>query len=458
MSSSSMASTAASQRPSPDARRPLLDRWFGLSARGTTVRTEILAGLTTFMTMAYIVAVNPLILAHSGLPIPATVTATCIGAALPTLLMGIWANYPLALASGMGLNAALVAAISLQRGITWQAMMGVVFAEGVIISILVLTRLREAVMNAIPMDLKRAIGVGIGVLLALLGLHNAHWISSAAVTGAPSALTPTGSFHLLPTLVATFGIVVSAWLMARRTRGALLLGIAATTVLAVLVGLARPPQSVVASPDFSTFARMDLRALLTPALLALVFAFLITDFFDTMGTVIAVGEQGGFLRPDGTLPRLNRVLLVDSLAAAWGGLCSASSVTTYVESASGVSEGGRTGLTSVVVAALFLGAMFFAPLVQAVPPEATAPALILVGFLMMAVVKDIDFVDYISSIPAFFILLVIPLTMSISRGIGVGFIAYVLLRLLTGRGREVHAVLWVLAALFALSFYLEVPA
>lgn len=438
----------------------MLERLFRLTENRTNVRTEVLAGVTTFMTMAYIIVVNPIVLAgdpaHPGPPLAATITATCLAAALPTLLMGLWTNYPLALASGMGLNSALITAVAVERGITWQVMMGVIFVEGLIITLLVLTGLREAVMKAIPLDLKRAIGVGIGLLIALIGLHNAHWIgSSAPVGGVPLLVPPVGNFHAPTTLLATFGILITALLVAQRVRGALLLGIALTTAAALLFRLAPPPESIAAPPDFSTLGRMDIAGALQVSLFATIFAFLITDFFDTMGTVIAVTEQSGHLRPDGTLPRLNRVLLVDSLAAMWGGFCSASSVTSYIESASGVSAGGRTGLTSVVVGLLFLAAMFFSPLVQAVPKEATAAALIVVGFLMMPAVREIDFSDYVSAVPVFLMLLVIPLTMSISRGIGTGFIAYVALRTLSGRAREVPALLWVFAALFALSFGLE---
>lgn len=443
----------------------MLERLFHISQYRTSVRTEILAGFTTFMTMAYIIAVNPAILAGSPARpgplgpdlLPATVTATCLAAAIPTLLMGLWANYPFALASGMGLNAALVAAVGSAPGITWQVMMGVVFVEGAIVAILVVTRLREAVMQAIPLDLKRAIGVGIGLFIALLGMHNAHWISTstAPVAGVPSTFTPTGNFHLATTLLATFGILVSALLLIRRVKGALLAGIVLTSVAAIVLHLQPAPHRIVAVPSFATIGHLDLKGVLTPAAIALVFAFMMSDFFDTMGTVIAIGEQAGYLEPNGSLPRLNRVLLVDALAAVWGGFCCASSSTTYIESAAGVGEGGRTGLTSVVVGALFMVCMFFAPLVQAVPPEATAAALVLVGFMMMTVVKDINFGDAVSAIPAFLIILVIPLTMSIARGIGIGFIAYVLFHALTGRAREVSPILWGLATLFALTFYFE---
>ena len=439
----------------------MLERLFLLRENGTNVRIELLAGLTTFMTMAYIVVVNPLVLAGAGgsggPPISATVTATCLGAALPTLLMGLWARYPIALASGMGLNAAVAATIATTPGVTWQTMMGVVFVEGVIISVLVATGLREVVMHAIPADMKRAIAVGIGLLIAVIGFHNAHFMQSATGSGAPVALFPQGSFRQPGTVVALVGLAVTAPLLVARPKGALLLGIVTATVVAVLIGVAKPPTAIVGAPDFSTFGRLDVVGALRPTLLAVVFAFLITDFFDTMGTVLAVGEQSGHVRPDGSLPRLGRVLLVDSFAAAWGGLCSASSVTSYIESASGVAAGGRTGLTSVTVAVLFVISMFLAPLVQAVPGEATAAALIVVGILMMAAIRDVDLRDPATSIPVCLTILAMPFTMSISRSIGMGFLAYVLIRFLTGRWREVPAPMWPIAILFAIQFGLEAP-
>ncbi len=437
-----------------------LDRLFQLRENGSNVQTEVIAGITTFMTMAYIIVVNPSILAHpasgEGPSQTATVAATCIAAAVPTLLMGFWANYPLALASGLGLNAALAAAISAAHGITWQAMMGVVFIEGCIVAVLVLTKTREWVMNCIPVDLKRAIAVGIGLLIAIVGLHGAHWISSTpGPGGVPLLVPPVGNFRTEGALLATFGVIVTAAMMVRGVRGALLLGIILTTGLAYVTGVSKPPDAVVSMPDFSTVAKLDVRGALQPALIATIFAFLITDFFDTMGTVIAVTGKSGHLQPDGTLPRLNRVLLVDSFGAIWGGFCSASSVTTYVESASGVAEGGRTGLTSVVVGVLFLACVFVAPLAAAVPPEATAAALIVVGFLMMSVVREVDFGDAARALPAFFAMIVIPLTMSISRGIGTAFIAYAVLHWLSGRGREVPPAVWILSVLFAASFVME---
>jgi AGZA family xanthine/uracil permease-like MFS transporter len=429
----------------------LLERVFELRQRGTTVRTEVLAGVVTFLTMAYIIAVNPLILQNAGLPIPATVAATCLAAAIPTLLMGLWANYPLALAPGMGLNALLTFGVVKGMGVSWQAAMGVVFIEGLIVLLLVLVGAREAVMRAIPDSLKTAIAVGIGLFIAFIGMQHAGWVVRSAET-----MVAAGSFKTLSTLVATGGLLVTAALLIRRIPGALLLGIVATAVFAGIAGafgepLLKPVKTITATPDFSTFGRLDIGGALSLKLAAITFAFLISDFFDTMGTVVAVGRQAGLMDANGQLPRLNRVLLVDSLAASWGGLCSASSVTSYIESASGISAGGRTGLTAVVTALLFLLAMFFAPVIGALPQIVTAPALIVVGFLMMVAINDLDFHKQEESFPAFITLLAIPLTFSIARGIALGFLTYALLMLLRGRAREVPPLLWLVAVLFAVA-------
>ena len=430
---------------------------FALHERGTNVRREVVAGLATFMTMAYIILVNPMILAGAGMPAAAVVAATCLGAAVPTLAMGLWANYPFALASGMGLNAAVVIAAT-HPGVTWQTMMGVIVVEGALVTLFVLAGIREQVMAAIPMNLKRAIGGGIGLLIAFLGLQQMGWVAK----GGGGALLAPGDFTVKATLVATAGVALLMALLAYRVRGAILLGILGTAAFAGLGDLLGPgsshlmhlPDRVIAMPDFSTFGHADVLGALRPALLGTIFAFMLTDFFDTMGTVIGIGGQAGFLDAAGRLPRLKRVLLVDSLAAVWGGFCGASSVTTYIESAAGVSEGGRTGLVSVVVAGLFLLAMFFSPVIGAVPAVATAPALLIIGFLMIGVVRELDLSTAEDGLPAFLTLLVIPLTQNISCGIGVGFIAQVVVKVLRGRGREVSPWLYGIAALFALSFAL----
>ncbi|MFQ6132149.1 MAG: NCS2 family permease [Armatimonadota bacterium] len=428
----------------------MLEKVFKLSENGTTPRTELLAGLTTFMTMAYIIFANPFILAElvGEEHLVALTAATCLAAAIPTLVMGLYANYPFAIASGMGLNAALVAACAAHQ-LDWRVGMGIIFVEGAIVTILVLSGLREVVMESIPMPLKRAIGVGIGLLIALLGLKNA-----GIIVGGPPLLQ-AGSVSSPGLLMAAFGLVVTAVLLVGRVRGAILIGIVATTIIALAAGKAQLPASYVQVPDLSLFGGLDIAGALQVGLVGTIFAFLITDFFDTMGTVIAVGGEGGFLSAEGRLPRLRRVLLVDSLAAVWGGLCGASSATTYVESAAGVAAGGRTGLTSVVVGGLFVLSAFFAPLAEIVPAYATAPALIVVGLLMMAVVREVDFKVVEDALPAFIVMIVIPLTMSISHGIGYGFIAYTVIRVLTGRWREVHPLLYTISVMFAAAFAIE---
>ncbi|MEW6304234.1 MAG: NCS2 family permease [Verrucomicrobiota bacterium] len=433
------------------------ERRFGLAARGTTVQREVVAGGATFMTMAYIIFVNPLILSAAGMPMPAVIAATCLGAAIPTLIMGVWANYPFALASGMGLNAAVVAHAT-QPGMTWQIMMGVIVVEGALITALVLTGAREQIMHVIPVNLKRAIGVGIGIFIAFLGLQQMGWIAKGP---GPVFLTH-GSFNARPTVMATAGVILIMVLLAYRVRGAILFGILATAALAAVADAVMPgekalvtlPREWLAMPDFSTFGQADILGALKPALATVIFAFLITDFFDTMGTVIGVGGQGGFLDKQHQLPGLKRVLAVDSLAAVWGGLCGASSVTTYIESASGVSEGGRTGLVSVVVAGLFLAALFFAPVIGAVPAIATAPALLVVGFLMMSVVREMDLTSPEEGWPAFLTVLLIPLGQSISFGIGMGMIGYVVIKVLRGKGGEVSPWLYGIAGVFGVSFVL----
>ncbi|MBE3576643.1 MAG: NCS2 family permease [Limnochordales bacterium] len=427
----------------------LLDRFFRISERGSTIGREVVAGVTTFMTMAYILFVNPDILSSAGVPVEGAAVATALAAALTTLAMGLYANYPFALASGMGLNAALAFGLVLGQGVSWQTAMGVVVVEGLIVTLLVLTNVREAVMDAIPLTLKQAIGAGIGLFIAFIGLQNAGLVVNSDAT-----LVTFGSITDKGPLLAIIGLLLTAVLMSRRVPGAILLGILITTVIGVPLGLTKAPSAWIRWPtaeSFSTFFQADIRGVLNLAMLSSVFAFLMTDFFDTMGTVVAVGTEGGLMK-DGKLPGLKRVLLVDSLAAALGGLLGASSVTTYVESASGVGQGGRTGLTSVVTGLLFLVAVLFAPLMGIVPSQATAPALILVGFLMLATIKDIPFHDFPESFPAFITLLSIPLTYSIARGIGYGFVTYVVVKLLSGRSREIHPLMWAVAVLFLISF------
>ena len=425
--------------------------FFNLKENQTTVGREVVAGIVTFMAMAYIIFVNPKILAAAmgDELMPALVLATCLGAGLLSILMGLVSNYPLALASGMGLNAFLAYGVILGMKVPWPVAMGIIFIEGAIITILVLTNVRRQVMEAIPLDLKRAIGAGIGLLITLVGLENAK-----LVVHDPATLLTFGKIGP-ESLIALAGILLTAWLMVKKIKGAFLLGIVFCTLASVLAGRVSLPSSLVAGikPEyFKTMFALDIAGALRLGLLTTIFAFLITDFFDTMGTVVAVGEQGGFMDRDGKVPRLKNILLVDSLGAVCGGLFGCSSVTTYVESAAGVAEGGRTGLTSVVTGALFLLAVFFIPLVAIVPGYATAPALILVGFLLISAVRSIAWEKMTTALPAFLTITMIPFTFSIAKGIGYGIISFVLLKLLTGKWREVHPLLAVVALLFAADF------
>ncbi|HET7559018.1 MAG TPA: NCS2 family permease [Limnochordia bacterium] len=429
----------------------VLESWFQLSARGTTAGREVMAGLTTFMTMAYIIFVNPSILSAAGMPKEAIADATIIAAALMCLAMGFISNYPFALASGMGLNAVVAFSIVTGSGYSFATAMGMIVVEGLVVFILVLTNLRQAVMNAIPLALKRAIGIGIGLFIAFIGLQDGSILQAT-----PATFVTMASLATPQAFVTAAGVVIIAWLMARRVQGAILLGIIASTILALIVGVTHWPAEISAftfkTDTMFAFTGADWGAIFSVAGLSVVFALMLSDFFDTMGTVVAIGGQAGFTDKSGRLPGLNRVLGVDAIAAAVGGVLGASSVTTYIESASGVAAGGRTGLTSVVTGLLFLLALLIVPIVGVIPSQATAPALIVVGFLMMSVIKDIDFSNIEESLPAFVTLIGIPLTFSIADGIGWGFISYVAIKLLGGKFREVHPALYVVAALFFIDF------
>ena len=442
--------------------------FFRFSERGTNIRTEVLAGLTTFMTMAYIVFVNPAILGTegTGLPLTGVFFATCVAAAAACIAMGLFANYPVALASGLGLNAIVAFTLILGLGLTWQQAMAVVVLEGLLVTILVLTNLREAVMNAIPMSLKFAIAVGIGLFIAFIGLKNGGIVVQNQAT-----YLALGDFTQGPVVLALFGLVVTLALVARGVRGGILIGIVLTGVVGMIFGIVPLPGGVVDFRfDTSTIGGgvLAIPEVLQISLIPVIFALFMTDFFDTMGTVIAVGQEGKLLDEEGRPPHLKRILLVDSLAAAGGGAAGASSVTSYIESGAGVAEGGRTGFTSVVVGLLFLLALPFSPLISVfggsipVPgPQGegeifvspvTAPALIVVGFLMITAVRFIPWDDFDEAIPAFLTILTLPLTFNISYGIGFGFIAYVLIKLSRGRPGEVHPLLYGAALLFALAF------
>jgi AGZA family xanthine/uracil permease-like MFS transporter len=446
-----------------------LDRYFKISERGSTVRTEVVAGFATYLTMAYILFVNPQILGlgGDGLAFDQVLAVTALTAGVMTLAMGLFANYPFAIAAGLGLNAFVAFGLVLGFGLSFPEAMGVIVVEGIIITILVLTGFREAVVNAIPMDLKRAIGIGIGLFIALIGLVNAGIVVHPE-SGAPIvSLNP--DLTTLRILIFAIGFVITSGLVARRMRGALLIGILATTIIAIFVneiwgdgqlyaeapGVAVFPSSIVATPDLSllgafSFGFVETLGIATAA--ALVLSVMLSDFFDTVGTVIGVGGEAGLLDKDGRLPRINRVLLVDSLAAGAGGAASASSNTTYIESAAGVSEGGRTGLTAVVVGVLFLLSLFLSPLAGLIPTEATAPVLILVGYFMMTLVREIEWADPGVGIPALLTMALMPFTFSITNGVGAGFLAYTVIAVLRGRWREVHPLMYLVSAVFVWYF------
>jgi AGZA family xanthine/uracil permease-like MFS transporter len=436
-----------------------LEALFTLRARRTDVRTEIIAGATTFVTMAYILFVNPGILgaAKPGAA-GALLTSTALVAAVATIAMGLFANLPLALAPGMGLNAVVAFQLVLgQRGLTFEEAMGIVVAEGAIITLLVLTGLRQAIIRAVPMSQKRAVGIGIGLFLAFIGLVNAGIVSRSPTDPVPVALGKAGHLAPLPTIVFLVSLVAGAILLARRLHGALLVGMAIATVVAVATGVSRLPSGVVSTPEFDllgavSFGFVEKIGLAASALV--VFSIMLSDFFDTMGTVVAVGEQAGYLDEKGDFPRPRAVLLVDSLAAAAGGAAGASSATTYVESAAGVAAGGRTGLTSVVCGLLFAACIFLAPLAGLVPPQATGAVLVLVGFLMMREVVGLPWGDLTEAVPAFLTIVMMPFTYSITNGVGAGFIAFVVLKLAAGRAREIHPLLAGAAVAFVAYFVL----
>lgn len=432
----------------------MFERFFKLQENKTTFWREIIAGTVTFMTMAYIIFVNPGILSNAmGKElVPAITVATCLAAGIMTICMGIFSNYPLALASGMGLNAVVTFSLVKGMNLTWQVAMGMIFIEGIVITILVLTNFRLWVMNAIPTDLKRAIGVGIGLFIAFIGLKDAGLVVSNPVTFVALGKIGPGQ------LIAAFGLLLTIALMVRRVKGSILIGIITSTILALIAGVTAFPKEWVLGlkPEyFQTIFALDIVGALKLSLIIPIFTIMISDFFDTMGTIVAVGEEAGYLTPDGKVPNMKSALMVDSLAAAVGGLFGCSSVTTYIESASGVGEGGRTGLTSVVTGILFLLAMFIAPIVGIVPAVATAPALIVVGFLMLTVVKVMDWEDMTTAIPAFLTIVGIPLTFSITNGIGIGFISYVVVKALSGKYKEVHPLMYFVGLAFIVYYIFQ---
>jgi AGZA family xanthine/uracil permease-like MFS transporter len=468
----------------------LLNRRFRFAANGTTLRRDTLAGATTFIVMSYIIFVNPAILSFlgvqglegKGLPFDGVLASTCLVAGVMTILMGLYTNRAYALAPGLGINAIVAFSLVATVGLSFPQAMGIIVMEGIAVTILVLTGLREKVMNAIPLELKKAIAIGIGLFIAFIGFYDSGLVVKASSAAVPVTL---GDFTSWPVFVTLFGLVLTIALRAFGFRGDLLVGIIATTVLATIVnwatgytafttpGVARLPDHVVEHPDFSLLGNFDFGSFAEIGVISTliwVFSLFLSDFFDTMGTLIGVGKQAGYLDRKGDLPEMRKPLLIDSVAAMAGGAASASSATTYIESASGVGVGGRTGWVSVVTGLLFFPFLFLAPIIGIVPTQATAPALIIVGWLMMSTLAEseedaepgrrrrtiklagIDFGDLALGLSAALTIMVIPFTWSITNGIGFGFIAYVVIRVAQRRWREVHPLMYVIALAFVLYF------
>src|SRR3954452_290760 len=440
----------------------MLERHFAISQRGSTVRTEVLGGFVTFLTMAYIVVVNPAILGAAKMPVEAVATATALGAFIFTLAMGLFTNLPFALASGLGLNAVVAFDLILGRGLPWQVAMACVVIEGVVALVLVLAGLREAIMRAVPMEIKLSIGVGIGLFIALVGFRDAGITVNNDATGIGLGILTTG-----PSLIALGGLLTMIVLTARGFRGAILVGILVSTALGLIFGVLDPPDKIAQFPSSSDFSTIgdalkpsNLVDALTWALVPVIFVLFVSDFFDTIGTAVAVSSSAGLLDEDGQPPRLRQLLLVDSAAAAGGGVMGVSSVTTYVESGAGVAEGARTGLASLVTAGCFVLTIFFVPLIAVVAQSvakaglhpAIAPALIMIGYLMIRLVADIDWSRPEAGIPAFLVIAGVPLTFSLSAGIGLGILSYLALMVGTGRARAIHPLMWALVPLF-LAFF-----
>ncbi|MGQ0837001.1 NCS2 family permease [Actinokineospora sp.] len=469
--------------------RSALDRFFKISERGSTTSREVRGGLVTFVTMAYIVVLNPLIIgsfaaddtaAHKDLfggilPVDQVAAVTALVAGVITILFGLVANYPFALATGLGINT--LVAVTIAPQMTWAEAMGLVVVNGIVVLLLVITGVRTAVFNAVPPALKSAIAVGIGLFICLIGLVDAGFVRrlpDAAMTTVPVGLGINGSIASWPTLVFVVGLLVMGILVAKRVKGAILIGVVVATVLSIVIesivdagrslgvnpkgwnlGYPALPDEVFGLPDLSLLGEVSFGAWWrVPALTAalLVFTLVLTDFFDTIGTMTGLGKEADLIDKDGQLPGVGKALFVDGLGAVAGGVASSSSNTVYIESASGIAEGARTGLANVVTGLLFLAAMFFTPLYQVVPIEAAAPALVVVGALLIGQIRDIDFTDFTIALPAFLTIVVMPFTYSIANGIGAGFVSYVLLQAVTGKARGVHPLLWVVAVAFGFYF------
>jgi AGZA family xanthine/uracil permease-like MFS transporter len=426
----------------------MFERLFKLSENKTNVRTEIVAGITTFLTMAYIIFVNPAILGAAKMPFGAVFAATCVASAVGCLLMAFLANYPIALAPGMGLNAYFAFSVVGGMGFSWQIALGCVFISGVIFFLISVLPIREWIVNAIPKSLKMAIAAGIGLFLALIALKNA-----GIVVGNQATLVTHGQLTSFPVVMAALGFALIVALEYRRVLGGVIIGILAVTVIAVLAGQQKFEGVLAVPPSIApVFLQMDLAGALHVGLVTVVFAFLFVDLFDNTGTLIALAHRGGFMRPDGTVPRLHRALMSDSAAAMIGAALGTSTTTSYIESASGINAGGRTGLTTATVGVLFILALFAAPLAHSIPDYATAPALLYVACLMTRGLVEVEWDDLTEAAPAVITALAMPFTFSIAEGIAFGFISYTAIKLVTGRFSDIHPAVGILAVLFVIKY------
>lgn len=432
----------------------VLEKYFEFERYRTDMKTEVLAGITTFMTMAYILFVNPAILsdAMGKEAFNSLVAVTALAAGISTIIMGIYAKKPFALAPGMGLNAYFAYSVVLGMGYDWRVALAAVFIEGILFIILSITKVRSAIIHAIPLSQKYAVGAGIGLFLTLIGLNDVGLLT--AFVDNNGVLKFTGfNASVLGTkagLLFLFGLFLAAILISLRVKGALLISILTTSILGWISGAAPWPEHLFSTPDISyTFLKLDLQGLLNVGAIGVVFAFFMVDFFDTLGTVTGLSAKAGFLTKEGKVPDAEKVLLTDAIGTTLGALLGTSTVTTYIESAAGIEEGGRTGMTALVTGLLFLAiGLFIAPIAQAIPAFATAPALVIVGYYMLSAIRGVDFDDASEAIPAFLVLITIPYTYSIADGIGMGFISYTIIKLFSGRGKEIHPLMYVLALIF----------
>lgn len=451
----------------------MLEKLFALKARKTDVKTEVMAGITTFMTMAYILFVNPSILSSAGMDKDAVLLATALGAGIVTIMMGVFVNYPIALAPGMGLNAFYAFTVVIGMGVSWQVALGAVFISGLIFILLTVTKVRQLLVEGMPNSLKHAITVGIGLFITIIGLKLSGIMSirlslipptlekivAAKGNGTPlsfETIIEMGKLAHPEVLLAVFGLLFIGILMARNVKGSMLIGIIVTTILAIVMGVVKVPAgfSPVAFPDFSknAFFALDIWGAIHMGLLTIIFTFTFVELFDTMGTLVGTATKAGLMDKKGKFPGIGKAMLVDATGVSLGALLGTSTITAFVESAAGVGAGGRTGLTAVVCGVLFLLSLFFIPIAGLIPDAATAPALIIVGALMMESVRHIDFSDFTESLPAFLTIVLMPFTYSIANGVSAGLVVYPLLKLISGRGREVHWIVYVLAVLVVLRF------